>query len=107
MRSSRPPFPATPRVAACSSRWCSPSPTAMVTGWVLAGALNINVTAVAFGGLGVLLATSVLTVDDISQQGDTLATFLWLAVLFALSAQLNELGFMGFVGERLASHLEG
>ena len=48
-----------------------------------------------------------LTLDDISKQGDTLATFLWLAVLFALSAQLNELGFMGYVGERLASRLGG
>ncbi len=79
----------------------------MVTGWVLAGSLNLSVTAVAFGGLGVLLATSVLTLEDIAKQGDTLATFLWLAVLFALSGQLNELGFMGYVGERLASGLEG
>jgi len=79
----------------------------MVTGWILAGSLGLSVTAVAFGGLGVLLATSVLTLDDISKQGDTLATFLWLAVLFALSGQLNELGFMGYVGERLASRLDG
>ena len=28
-------------------------------------------------------------------------------MLFALSGQLNELGFMGYVGERLASGLEG
>jgi DASS family divalent anion:Na+ symporter len=34
-------------------------------------------------------------------------TFFWLAVLFAMSAQLNELGFMGYVGERLASGLAG
>jgi DASS family divalent anion:Na+ symporter len=79
----------------------------MVTGWILAGSLKLNVTAVAFAGLGVLLATSVLTVDDIAKQGDTLVTFLWLAVLFALSGQLNEVGFMGYVGERLASGLEG
>ena len=79
----------------------------MVTGWILAGSLKINVTAVAFAGLGVLLATSVLTLDDIAKQGDTLITFLWLAVLFALSGQLNEVGFMGYVGERLASGLEG
>ena len=79
----------------------------MVTGWILAGALKLNVTAVAFSGLGVLLATSVLTVDDIAKQGDTLVTFLWLAVLFALSGQLNEVGFMGYVGERLAVGLEG
>jgi DASS family divalent anion:Na+ symporter len=58
-------------------------------------------------GLGVLLVTGVLTLDDIAKQGDTLATFLWLAVLFALSAQLNELGFMGYMGERLASRLGG
>ncbi|MDH4132432.1 MAG: anion permease, partial [Gemmatimonadota bacterium] len=79
----------------------------MVTGWIFAGSLKLSVTAVAFGGLGVLLATSVLTMEDIAKQGDTLATFLWLAVLFALSGQLNELGFMGYVGERLASALEG
>jgi divalent anion:Na+ symporter, DASS family len=65
------------------------------------------VTSIAFAGLGLLLMTSVLTVDDIAAQGDTLATFLWLAVLFALSGQLNELGFMGYVGQRLASHLGG
>jgi DASS family divalent anion:Na+ symporter len=79
----------------------------MVTGWILAGSLNLSVTAVAFAGLGVLLATSVLTLDDIGKQGDTLATFLWLAVLFALSGQLNEVGFMGYVGERMAANLAG
>ena len=79
----------------------------MVTGWVMAGTLNLSLTAVAFGGLAVLLATSVLTVDDISLQGSTLATYLWLAVLFALSSQLNELGFMSYVGDRLTSVLGG
>lgn len=79
----------------------------MVTGWVLADMLQINVTSVAFMGFGVLLVAGVLTLDDISKQGDTLATFLWLAVLFALSGQLNELGFMGYVGEHLATRLGG
>ena len=79
----------------------------MITGWILAGTLNLDRTAVAFAGLGALLATSVLTLDDFSREGDTLATFLWLAVLFALSGQLNEMGFMGYVGERLAAGLGG
>jgi DASS family divalent anion:Na+ symporter len=79
----------------------------MVAGWIFADALKLNVTSIAFAGMGVLLMTNVLTVDDIAEQGDTLATFLWLAVLFALSAQLNELGFMGYVGQRLAGHLGG
>ena len=79
----------------------------MIVAWIFAGALNLNLTAVAIAGLGTLLATRVLTLDDIYLQGSTLATFLWLAVLFALSGQLNEMGFMGYVGERLASMLGG
>jgi DASS family divalent anion:Na+ symporter len=79
----------------------------MVTGWILADTLKLNVTSIAFAGLGVLLLTNVLTVEDIAAQGDTLATFLWLAVLFALSGQLNELGFMGYAGQKLASYLGG
>jgi DASS family divalent anion:Na+ symporter len=79
----------------------------MVGGWVFGSTLNLNGTAVAFLGFGALLVTGVLTLEDISKQGDTLATFLWLAVLFALSAQLNELGFMGYVGGRLSARLEG
>ena len=81
--------------------------TLMVTGWVMAGTLKLSLAAVAFAGLGALLATNVLTLEDINLQGGTLVTFIWLAVLFALSGQLNELGFMGFVGARLTSLLGG
>jgi divalent anion:Na+ symporter, DASS family len=79
----------------------------MVSGWVLGDRLQLNVTSIAFGGLGLLLMAGVITADDIATQGDTLATFLWLAVLFALSGQLNELGFMGYAGQRLASYMAG
>src|SRR5512144_364905 len=79
----------------------------MVSGWIFADALKLNVTSIAFAGLGLLLALRVLTLDDIATQGDTLATFLWLAVLFALSGQLNELGFMGYAGQLLAAQLGG
>ena len=79
----------------------------MVAGWVFADALQLNVTSIAFAGLGVLLAARVLTLADIATQGDTLSTFLWLAVLFALSGQLNELGFMGYAGQLLAAQLGG
>ena len=79
----------------------------MVTGWVMADSLHLSLTAVAFAGLGVLLATNVLTLEDINLQGSTLVTFLWLAVLFALSGQLNELGFMGYVGGKLTALLGG
>ena len=79
----------------------------MVAGWILATPLKLNSTAIAFAGLGALLVSGVLTPKDITLQGDTLVTFLWLAVLFALSGQLNELGFMAFVGAHLTSLLAG
>ena len=79
----------------------------MVAGWIFGSRLQLNTTSVAFMGFGVLLFLNVITIDDLTKQGDTLVTFFWLAVLFAMSAQLNELGFMGYVGERLASSLSG
>jgi DASS family divalent anion:Na+ symporter len=79
----------------------------MVVLWALAGTLKIDLTAVAFLGLGILLASGVLTLKDIGQQGDVLATFIWFAILFAISGQLNTLGFMGYLGQRLGGALGG
>jgi DASS family divalent anion:Na+ symporter len=78
---------------------------AMVALWASAATLGLDSTAVAFLGLGALLATNTITLADIGKQGDVLATFIWFAVLFTLSSQLNELGFMEFVGRRLAGRL--
>lgn len=79
----------------------------MVALWGAAATLGLDSTAIAFLGLGVLLATGVLTLADIAKEGDVLATFIWFAVLFTLSSQLNEMGFMGYLGERMAGGLGG
>ncbi|HJZ76978.1 MAG TPA: DASS family sodium-coupled anion symporter [Vicinamibacterales bacterium] len=79
----------------------------MVALWASAATFALDSTAVAFLGLGVLLAAGVLTLDDIAKEGDVLATFIWFAVLFTLSSQLNELGFMGFLGQKIAASLGG
>jgi DASS family divalent anion:Na+ symporter len=79
----------------------------MVVLWGAAATFGLDSTAIAFLGLGALLATGVLTLADIGKQGDVLATFIWFAVLFTISSQLNELGFMGFVGKELATALGG
>ncbi len=39
--------------------------------------------------------------------GDALSTLIWFAVLYTLGAQLDEMGFMTFVGETMAQPLEG
>jgi len=79
----------------------------MVGLWGASATLGIDGTAVAFLGLGVLLASGVLTLGDIAQEGDVLATFIWFASLFTLSGQLNHLGFMGFLADRLAAAMGG
>jgi divalent anion:Na+ symporter, DASS family len=79
----------------------------MVGLWACASTFGLDSTAIAFLGLGALLATGAITLADIAQQGDVLATFIWFAVLFTLSSQLNELGFMGFLGQRMAAGLSG
>ena len=79
----------------------------MVGLWASAGALHIDSTAVALLGLGILLAAGVLTLGDIAKEGDVLATFIWFAVLYTLSGQLNEMGFMGYLGHQLARALGG
>src|SRR5258705_6405564 len=47
----------------------------MVTGWVLAGTLNLNLAAGAFSRLGAFLATELFRVDDIYPQGRNLGSF--------------------------------
>jgi DASS family divalent anion:Na+ symporter len=79
----------------------------MVGLWAAASTLGLDSTAVAFAGLGVLLVTGVLTAEDIAKEGDVLAIYVWFAILFTLSDQLNELGFMAFLGEKLASAMAG
>ena len=79
----------------------------MVILWGLASTLDFDSTAVAFLGLAVLLVSGALTLEDIGKEGEVLAIFIWFAALFALSSQLNELGFMEFLGRRLAARLDG
>jgi divalent anion:Na+ symporter, DASS family len=88
-------------------KWVAGTFACMVLLWGLAGTLDLDSTAVAFLGLGVLLASEVLTLKDIAREGDVLATFIWFAVLYTLSGQLNELGFMGFLGQEISQALGG
>ena len=79
----------------------------MVVLWGLAGTIGLDSTAIAFLGFAILLITGVLTLKDIGEQGDVLAIYLWFAILFTLSSQLDKLGFMAFVGNHLATALGG
>lgn len=75
--------------------------------WSLSGIFPIDKAAVAFGGLGILMATRVFGIDDFRSQGEALSTLIWFAILFALSTQLAEQGFMSAVAKHFTLYLDG
>lgn len=80
----------------------------MIVFWALATTLNLNLAAIAFDGLAVLILTEVYTLQDLRQgAGDALETYIWFAILYMMSTALNELGFMTTLGGQIATHLEG
>lgn len=79
----------------------------MLTLWSLSGIFPIDKAAVAFGGLGILMASRVFSVEDFRTQGEALSTLIWFAILFSMSTQLAEMGFMGAVANHFTLYLSG
>lgn len=86
----------------------------LVIGWAFADQLNarldgilIERTALAFLGLAVLLVAKVFSDDDLKSQGVALVTFIWFALLYALSTGLNSTGFMTYLGDILTQGVVG
>ncbi|MEP5763684.1 MAG: DASS family sodium-coupled anion symporter [Halieaceae bacterium] len=79
----------------------------IVLGWGLASTLQLDVTAIAFLGLGVLMLGGIFSLDDIKQSGDALETLIWFAIFYTLSSELDRLGFMQFVGDLLGGYVAG
>ena len=69
--------------------------------------LNIERTAVALLGLAVLLIAKAFNDDDLKKQGTALTTFIWFALLYALSTGLNSSGFMSYAGKILTNYVAG
>jgi DASS family divalent anion:Na+ symporter len=82
--------------------------TTMLTLWSLSGLYPfIDKTAVAFGGLGILMLTGVFAVHDFRSQGEALSTLLWFAILFVLSTELARMGFMSALANHWIGYFEG
>ena len=79
----------------------------MVTLWIMAGSWGLDKTAVAFLGLGILMISNIFTLEDLRNEGNALGTLVWFAILYAMSKYLNELGFMGWVGDHISVMVEG
>ncbi len=80
----------------------------MVSLWIASSfAPELNKTAVAFLGLGILMLANIFTIKDLHGEGQALGTLVWFAILYAMSVHLNKFGFMGWIGENAATMVDG
>jgi len=80
----------------------------MVGLWIASSFVpEVNKTAVAFLGLGILMLSNIFTMKDLSGEGQALGTLVWFAILYSMSVYLNKFGFMGWVGENAAEMVAG
>jgi DASS family divalent anion:Na+ symporter len=79
----------------------------VVLAWALAPRLGINNAVIAFAGFFVVMVTGVLSVRDIHEEGGTLIVFMWFAILYTLSRQLDELGVMDYLGDHITRATHG
>ncbi|MBT4518547.1 MAG: DASS family sodium-coupled anion symporter, partial [Halieaceae bacterium] len=70
----------------------------MVGLWIASAPLGLDKAAIAFLGIAVLMLSGIFTPKDIYREGRALETLIWFAILFAMSSNLNNLGFMSWVG---------
>lgn len=80
----------------------------MILLWAFSPILNINLAIVAFLGLSILILANVYTLEDIREGGgDALETYIWFAILYMMSAALDDMGFMKILGAQLATYVSG
>ena len=79
----------------------------MLVLWVGGEAWTINATTSAFVGVAVLLLTGVLSWDDLLSEKGAWDTIVWFAALVMMATQLNELGFIPWIGNEVGSAVNG
>lgn len=75
--------------------------------WSLGPSFGVDRTAAALAGLAVLLLAGVYRLKDLRREGEALEIWIWFALLYSLSGELNKVGFMKWLGLLLARPLEG
>jgi DASS family divalent anion:Na+ symporter len=75
--------------------------------WALADIMGTDLSAIAFGGLALLMICGIFDTRDLQQEGGTLEVFIWFAILYAMSTALNEMGFMGWLGTHISVAVGG
>ncbi|MFW0783988.1 anion permease [Gordonia sp. CPCC 206044] len=74
--------------------------------WCLSDELNVDATATAFLGIGILLVTGVLTWNNLVSDKGAWQTLIFFGVLVAMADQLKTLGVIDWIGDKVASSVD-
>ncbi len=75
--------------------------------WCLGDQLNVDATATAFTGIAILLVTGVLTWKNLVTDQGAWQTLIFFGVLVAMADELKKLGVIEWVGDKVASSVDG
>jgi DASS family divalent anion:Na+ symporter len=75
--------------------------------WIGGGSLGIPSTVAALLGLALLLATQVLSWEDVVQERAAWNVFVWLSTLVMMASFLSKLGLIGWFGQQVGGWLGG
>lgn len=79
----------------------------LLTLWVLSEPLGLHTTATALLGLAILLATGVLTWEDVLTEKGAWDTLVWFSALVMMASFLTELGLIPWFSETVGGWFEG
>lgn len=80
---------------------------AMLVMWATGSMTGINATTVAFVGVSVLLATNIITWQDMAANKSAWSTLIFFGVLVGMATPLNELGVTEWAGGMIARATTG
>lgn len=75
--------------------------------WIAGSSINLNATTTGFIGLGVLLLSGVLTIEDVKAEKAAWNTLIWFSALVMMSGQLNTQGFIPWFGDLMGNAVGG
>ncbi|MBM4222263.1 MAG: DASS family sodium-coupled anion symporter [Gammaproteobacteria bacterium] len=77
----------------------------LLTAWVIGPLFGIQATAAALFAITILLITEVLSWHELVTDHHAWTTFIWLTVLFTLTALMKDHGFIDWAAQSLMSYL--
>ncbi|MFH0945116.1 MAG: anion permease [Planctomycetota bacterium] len=75
--------------------------------WIFGRVLHVHSTTAALVGLSILLATRVLTWEDILGEKGAWDTFIWLSALVMMASHLNSLGLIPWFSDSVGGLFDG